>query len=118
MELKVGQKVVVQLIGNAARYKSSDQLIEQWEVAKVGRKYFYAAKDATWRLTKFEITTGLESSNYSADYRVWESEQDLKDHLECESLLRKIRDELNYWRPNDFSLDQLRDVARALKIQG
>ena len=37
-DFTVGQKVYVELTGNAKRYKKEDELIEEWEVVKVGRK--------------------------------------------------------------------------------
>ena len=43
MGLKVGQKVFVMKVGNAARsYKNNpERLIEEDEISKVGNKYFY-----------------------------------------------------------------------------
>lgn len=43
-EFEIGQRVWVRLIGNAARNKSEDELIEEWKVTSVGKKYLYARK--------------------------------------------------------------------------
>ena len=43
-EFKVGQKVWVRCIGDSARGKTGKELIQEWVVVKIGKKYVYAEK--------------------------------------------------------------------------
>ena len=48
-DFKVGQKVYVKLINNVARGRDKDELIEEWEVTKIGRKFLTAKNEYTER---------------------------------------------------------------------
>lgn len=41
-DFKVGQTVFVEQIENAKRRKGGKEIIEEWEITKVGKKYIYA----------------------------------------------------------------------------
>ena len=43
-DFKVGQTVLIRLTGNAIRGKCGDELIEEWVIDKIGRKYITASK--------------------------------------------------------------------------
>ena len=43
-DFKVGQTVWIRLTGNAIRGKRGDELIEEWVIDKIGRKYITASK--------------------------------------------------------------------------
>lgn len=46
--LKVGQVVYIELVGNASRGKTADKCIEEWEITSVGRKYIKAGRRSEW----------------------------------------------------------------------
>ena len=68
MEIKdvtVGQTVFVELRGDARRYKREDELIEEWEVMKVGRKYIQAKKKGCGCPITFEkIEYGYDAGQF------------------------------------------------------
>lgn len=81
VKIKVGQHVFAELMGNAARGKTGDSLIEEWEVTKVGRKYIYAKAVGGGSFSErcFEYRDGwgygipawIEKTDYSPDYALY-----------------------------------------------
>lgn len=81
VKIKVGQHVFAELMENAARGKTGDSLIEEWEVTKVGRKYIYAKPVGGGSFSErcFEYCDGwgygipawIEKPDYSPDYALY-----------------------------------------------
>lgn len=117
-EIKKGTTVFVKLIGNVALRKSEDQLIEQWEITKTGRKYLYAKKPGSAFATCFEFVERyynvehgcwVEKTDYSSNYILYFSEQEAKDEMLRSKLIQKISDLTNS-RLSILSLEQLKEI--------
>ena len=82
-------------------------------VVKIGRIYVTVSIGNIER--QFHISTGIEKTEYSPDYRVWESMQAFEDHQEAKTLSIEIRNILN----NDnkvslLSLNALKQIKAIL----
>lgn len=56
---KVGDTVYIRLDGNAARcIRTDEELIQEWKVTRIGRKYIYAKRQGDVRDTCFEFFEG------------------------------------------------------------
>lgn len=124
MEIKdftVGQKVWIKLTGNASRGKSGNDLIQEWEVVSVGRKYVTAK--CGWREYKFEVCDYNNSclkqvTNYTADYHLYMSKEDIEKELEKSRLFLEVSDCFrNFGSERNFTLEQLREI-KAIIISG
>ena len=117
-EIKKGTTVYVKLIGNAALRKSEDQLIEQWEITKIGRKYLYAKMPGSSFETCFEFVERyynaehgcwVEKTDYSRNHILYFSEQEAKDEMLRSKLIQKISGLTNS-RLSILSLEQLKEI--------
>ena len=120
-DFTVGQKVYVELTGNAKRYKKEDELIEEWEVVKVGRKYVYARKKGCNTAVKFEKKDYgtykeqfVEKTDYSEDYILYASKKELEENIEYEELSNDISKMFRYGSSEKLSLDQLRKIKAVI----
>jgi hypothetical protein len=106
-----GQKVFVERIGNCARNRDPDDLVFEGEVEKVGRDYFYLKG---FTRSKFSKTTMTEASDYSANYKVYESLQAIEDKNEYNKKLTLIRKTFDSYGRPDLTLDQLRKICEII----
>lgn len=111
MEYKVGQKVYLKAVGNAARYHKK-LYYEEHQVEKVGRKY------VTVNGIQFDKERNyVEVSNYSASWGLYDSKQAIIDEEESKELYRDIKRELDkygyFGKPNQ-TLNQLRRIKAIL----
>ena len=121
MEIKdftVGQRVWVKLTGNRARGKSGNELIQEWEVVSIGRKYIKAKPlgGSDWCGISFEkreygySDKFVEKSDYTPCYILYADRQLILDEMESEQLLNKV---LYYFRgvgEKALTLEQLREI--------
>lgn len=121
-DFKVGQTVYVELIGDASRGKTSEQCIEEWEITSVGRKYIKAAKkgyDRLFREDTFEYRENygrfVQKTNYSPDYIIYLTRQEIKEKHEKNRLFREIEQRFRYGSQRDISLEQLRAIHGILE---
>ena len=119
-DFKVGQKVWVRLTGNASRGKNGNDLIEEWEVVSVGRKYVKAKKvgySHSWEI-EFEkrgySERFVQKTNTCVDYVIYESKQAILDELEASNLERKIYDFFKNYGNKNISLEQLREISKII----
>ena len=113
MGLKVGQKVFVMKVGNAARsYKNNpERLIEEDEISKVGNKYFYLKGfEGYGRKTQFCKENFINVSQCSADYRIYLSMQEIEDEREYGIKLDSIIKKIGQYGSTNFSLEQIRKI--------
>lgn len=111
-KLQVGNKVYLKPIYNNARY-IEDILnhIKEYEIKKVGRKYFEVWKDnQEWTTLKFHIEDNRQATKYSPDWELYFSKQEIIDEIEHLKLANEIRDSLGKWGMTELSLDQLRRI--------
>ena len=118
-----GQTVWVELTGNARRHiNKKEELIEEWEVISVGRKYVTAMrKNGNDIGVKFQETDGnygglIEKSEYCVDYVLYPSKEAISDKLEKEDLVDWIKGKFSgYGNKSVYSLEQLRKVKEILE---
>lgn len=116
-DFKVGQTVWIELTGNASRGKSGNDLIEEWEVVTVGKKYIHAKRKGFGFPVKFEKREYgysekiVQKTDCCVDYILYVSKTELEEELERRTLIDEISIEFrSYGRKDKFSLDQLRRI--------
>ena len=120
-DFKVGQTVWIRLTGNAIRGKCGDELIEEWVIDKIGRKYITASKKTGYpRGIIFEKSDYgyegrfVEKTYYCVDYIMYETEQELRDELEKDKIYRDIRLLFDRFNKNKMTLEQLRSIKKII----
>ncbi|HAR38597.1 MAG TPA: hypothetical protein DCS09_08540 [Porphyromonadaceae bacterium] len=114
----VGQTLYSLNVGNAAR--NTTQELTEVVVTKVGRKFFYCAKeewkesDDCW--TKYDLDTWRQVTNYSATSSLYKTVGEYADEKECTILSAIISDAFRYGRNvKNISLPVLRDIAAMIQ---
>lgn len=112
----VGETLYSLNIGNAARY--SDQKLTPVVVSKVGRKYFYADRINSSFSTKYHLDSWVEATNYCANSKLYETEEEWADDKLKEKLLRLASDAFSVWsQKRDYTTEQLSAVCKILNIE-
>lgn len=122
-DFKVGQTVYVELTGNASRGKTAEQCIDEWEITSVGRKYVKAGRcsDGTiWGETTFEYRENygrfVQKTNYSIDYIIYETRQEIERKFEKSKLLNEVETFFRDWgKPKNLSIEQLKRIKEILE---
>lgn len=116
-DFKVGQTVWVQLTGNEARGKHGDELIEEWEVVTVGKKYIHAKKKGYFYPTVFEkreygyYGKFVQKTEGCVNYILYASKAELEEELEHSRLFDEISQAFRgFGVKHNFSLEQLRKI--------
>lgn len=116
-DFKVGQTVWVNLTGNEARGKHGDELIEEWEVVTVGKKYIHARKKGRSFPTVFEkrefgySVKFVQKTEGCVNYILYASKTELEEELEHSRLFDEISQTFRgYGVKHNFSLEQLRKI--------
>lgn len=98
--MEVGQKVWLEPLGNAARYNKN---IREGVISKIGRKYFEVDGYG-----KFELNSKLQVSDFTPNYRVFLSEQDITIEMERRELRNKLSE---FFRsPQKLTIEQMRQI--------
>jgi hypothetical protein len=110
-QLTLGQKVYLKPVNNAARYGNKE--IKEQTILKIGRKYFLVGAEGQtnerW-MTKFSIEDLREVSDYSPDYELYFSKQEILDEEESNDIVRDIRLKFGSYGKINLTLDQLRRI--------
>ncbi|MGN4822169.1 beta barrel domain-containing protein [Bacillus cereus group sp. MYBK139-2] len=116
----VGQKVYLEPCGNQARYGVKG--IREYEVKKVGRKYFFVGvigddRDFSW--IKFYIEDLRQVTDYSPNWTLYFSRQEILDRQEYIALMSEISSLFRYGssyhnRADKITLEQLRKIKDVL----
>ena len=110
-ELKVGQKVYLKPVNNAARH--SNEIVEA-EIIKVGRKYFEVDKGYHYS-RKYHISDLKQATDMVADYEVYMSKQEILDEREINSLYFEIGKKFRgVGTTLDLTLSQLRRIKEII----
>ena len=116
-DFKVGQTVWVHLTGNEARGKHGDELIEEWEVVTVGKKYIHARKKGCGFQTVFEkrefgySVKFVQKTDGCVNYILYASKTELEEELEHSGLFDEISKVFRgFGVKHNFSLEQLRKI--------
>jgi hypothetical protein len=106
--MEVGQTVYLkpENLGNAYR---RDKSIKETIIEKIGRKYVTLKNYG-----QFEIETGKQKTEYSSDYKLYETKEEIESLLEIEDLTYRIKSEILKTNKIDASLENLRKIALLL----
>lgn len=109
--INVGTPVFLKPVNDAARYGRKEVL--EKTVLKKGRKYFYVGNTGeteSRRMIKFSLESMIQVTDYSADWELYLSTQEILDKEEKQKLMFDIRSAFDRWSSVDLTLDQLRRV--------
>lgn len=112
-DFKVGQKAYVELTGNAARGKTSEEeLIRECIIESVGRKYITTSLGRKFEETDLAYDGLIEHTDFCVDYVLYPNKQDILNKFEKKELFWKISSLLR--NDKHFSLEQLKAVNKIL----
>jgi len=110
--MKIGDKLAVQTIGNAARNGRTRAF--EVTVSNVGRKFFYVEElDGV----KFFKDTRRQQTNFSANYMVFDSLKAIEVSNKSNILIEKIRKKIGGYGETSIPLDTLERIANYLEIE-
>lgn len=107
---KVGDTVVIEPIGNEARYGNKEPI--EIKVSKVGRKYFSVEHKNKWERAglQFNIADWRQKTDCSACWICHESMQSYLDKIERVKINTFLSNKFDWRNRHDLSLDQLRRI--------
>jgi hypothetical protein len=111
-DLQIGQTVYLKPQGNRAR--GGNKEITTDRISSIGKQYFYLEKEKN----KVSIETGLENSQYTADFRVYLSKQEIQDEYEANRLVYEIRDRIGQYGETKIPLYKLKKIIEILNSLG
>ena len=118
-EFKVGQKVWVRCIGDSARGKTGKELIQEWVVVKIGKKYVYAKPaESQWTPFVFEIREYagkirlVEKTTYAPDYLLYTTRKEIEDEIEAENTCRKLVQFFHQYPERNMTIEQIREIEK------
>jgi len=108
--MQIGDKVYLKPTDRNSRRGKE---VQEYIISKIGRKYLEVVQQLgdTFSI-KFDMEKEYQQvSNYSADWELYFSKQEILDEQESIRLSDDIRKEIgNYGFPKDLSLDQLKRI--------
>ena len=107
-KLFIGQTVYLRPKKMGDAYRRNPNVVTS-KIIKIGRKYVEVEKYG-----KFEILTGRQKIQYSADYVLFYSESSLNLTIEKEELEGRIRNSIPTLHTWDISIEKLRQIAEIL----
>jgi hypothetical protein len=115
--MKSGDIVFLKAVGNNARNRN-DTYVEEYVVGSIGRKYFDVHKDGnkSWTI-KFRLDGLRQHTDYSPDWKLYFSMQEILDEEEFKKLSGKLRVKFGQYGKIDLTLDQLRRISQIVNEQ-
>lgn len=106
--MEIGQTVYLkpEKFGNTYR---RDKSIKETVIEKIGRKYVTLKTYG-----QFDIESGMQKTEYSSDYKLYESKEEIEILLETENLTHRIKTKILKRHEIDASLEILRQIALLL----
>ena len=102
---EIGQIVALRFQGNRARYEEKGENgYKLGNITKIGRKYLTIDESL-----QINVETGYNKTQYSPDYQLFASEEDLLNQLERERNIMKIKSLFQY-RETDLTNEQLNKI--------
>lgn len=117
-KLMVGQKVYLKPVNNRSRYIEDSIInhIKEYEIKKVGRKYFEVwEKDKGYSTEKFHIEDLRQHTVYSPDWELYLSRQDILDEMENLEIVGRIRTAIGNYGFSDLPLEKLRKIIEIIE---
>lgn len=119
MKPEVGQTLYSLAIGHAARRNGCE--ITPVTVMKIGRKYFYAAreswKDSERMWTKYNLSDWREVTEYSANSYLYSSMEEYENDILMKKMREKIDRKIRYGMPLSLTKEQLQSICEILEIE-
>jgi hypothetical protein len=113
-KLEVGKKVLLKAIGNNARRYSDGEHVEEWEIKKIGNKYYDVWRDNIERTTtKIKIEDNIEKSNF-AGWKAYFSYQEIEEEKEGKLIIKELGNLFSSYGSINLSLDQLRKIKEII----
>lgn len=111
--MQIGDKVFLKPINNAAR--GGNKEIKEYMIKKIGRKYF-EVWDGIYEFTttKFYIGSNQQVTDYSPDWVIYFSKQEILDEYEFSQLTSNIREVFSVYGKVDLTLEQLREIKKII----
>jgi hypothetical protein len=109
--MEIGQIVYLRPVETGDAYRR-DKKVKTSTITKIGRKYITVE-----RFGQFEISNGIQKTNFSCDYALHLNENELNLHLEREDLTRKIKNSLPAYGKWDLEIEKLREIATILNCR-
>jgi hypothetical protein len=107
--MNVGDKVFLKAVGNNARGRK-EVLIEEYQIVKIGRKYFEVSKENSSWTIKFHIDGKRQVTDYTPDWSLYFSKQEILDEQEVSKLTGSIKKVFDTYGKVNLTLDQLRRI--------
>jgi len=113
--MQVGDKVFLKAVNNNARGRK-EVLIKEYEIVKIGRKFFEVNNNPNYKPLKFLIENKKqEMGGYVPDWELYFSEQEILDEIEFNRLFGKIESRFNVYGKVNLTLDQLRRIIKIIE---
>lgn len=109
-EYQLGQVVALRYYGNALRGKQKGGY-KLATVTKIGRSILYLDEHI-----KIDMESGMEKSNYTPNYILYDSERHLLETLEVEDMLDKLRDFIGQYGYPNIELNKMRKIMEVLSL--
>lgn len=110
--MQVGDNVYLKPSNNAARRTSE---IREWKIKSVGRKYFEVWDgERDYSAMKFYIDGLKQVTNYTPDWIVYFSKQEILDENEFFEIFNHVRNTFSRLSKPNLSLQQLRDIKKIM----
>jgi hypothetical protein len=103
-KIKIGLKIYLKPIGNMLRCRKE---IKECTISKIGRKYFEVEEIPN---IKFQIENLRQVTNYTPDWKVYFSKQEILDEQEYDELFTELRKIFSERNKTDLTLEQLRKI--------
>lgn len=115
-KIKTGQPIFLKPCGNMARGSSGNKLIKA-TVDKIGNKFFTIKGASNIRDGEKVHIDSLMHNNgqFSAQFKVYLSEQELSDELELEQSIQYIRSVVGSFGSTRLTLKQCRAIKEIIK---
>lgn len=110
------QQVFLMPVGNHARYGNNEA--QEFTIKKIGRKYFDVGRDGDneRHFIKFHLDEERRQvTEYSANWKLYLSKQEILDEEESEVLVEEIRKKLNGYGKVSLTVDQLHKIADIIR---
>ena len=115
---EVGQVVYSLNVGNAAR--RVEQKLTPYEVVKVGNLYFTARRcndDSGWTDTQYHLDGWYEKTEYSANSKLYSSEQEWHDEREAQEIVSRMKKAFDFGgKGRQLPLESLRKIAAIIEV--
>lgn len=116
-DMKVGDAVYCRLTGNECRRKTREELIQEWEIIKIGRKYITARRKGCSNTfdVQFEILKDYkQKTEYCVNYVLYSTRQDILNDFEINDLKQWFNEEFGTYGFPKYSLEKMRKAKEIL----